>query len=64
MTWQPIETAPRWSGGAHKILLKGYSKAGSFAGAAYVGGWLTADGEIVHNYSYKLIITHWMEIPE
>lgn len=67
--WQPIATAPpglvdgQWT----YVLFSGYSKSGSFTGLVVVSGWMgkTHDGryEPVHNYSYKLVITHWMPLP-
>lgn len=67
--WQPIATAPpgltdgKWT----YVLFSGLSKGRSFPGRVVVSGWMgkTHDGryEPVHNYSYKLIVTHWMPMP-
>ena len=69
MEWQPIATAPpgladgKWT----YVLFSGYSKGKSFAGRVVVSGWMgeTHEGTYVpvHNYSYKLVITHWMPLP-
>lgn len=64
--WQPIETAPKGYDG-HKftrILFKGYSKASSFSHDVYISGYMDSEREPVYFYRYKLVITHWMPLPE
>lgn len=59
--WQPIETAPDGykDGVFTHVLFLGTSKARSFSGDVVVSGWMDHERKPVHNYSYKLIITHW-----
>ena len=63
--WQPIETAPDGYDGKrfHSVLFRGTSRGGSFAGYAYVSGWMDRNRQPVHSYGYKLNITHWMPLP-
>jgi hypothetical protein len=63
--WQPIATAPPGyeNGKFHHVLFRGTSRGGSFAGYAYVSGWMSNDRKPMHSYSYKLDITDWMELP-
>ena len=63
--WQPIETAPPgydWER-FHPVLFLGHSKGRSFDGTTIVQGWMSHKREPVHNYNYKLVITHWMPLP-
>lgn len=64
--WQDIETAPKGYDGQtwHYVLFRGVSKGRSFPGAVLVSGWMDNSRQPVHNYSYKLIITHWMPLPD
>jgi hypothetical protein len=63
LEWRPIGTAPGYKNGPVHILFRGVSTGLTFTGYAYVSGWLTQDRKPAHNYSYKLRITDWMEIP-
>ncbi len=64
-TWQPIQTCPVGYDGKTwtRVLFKGVSSGRSFDYPAIVIGWKGSDGRLVHNYSYKLTITHWMPLP-
>lgn len=63
--WQPIETAPKGYDGQrfHYVLFRGTSRGRSFAGYAYVSGYIGHDRQPVHSYSYKLDITEWTHLP-
>ena len=63
--WQPIETAPKGYDGQrfHYVLFRGTSRGGSFAGYAYVSGYMDNNRQPVHSYGYKLHITDWMPLP-
>jgi len=60
--WRPISTPPP-RGPENRVLFRGVSKAMSFSHAAVVDGWIDSTGEPVHDYHYKLVITHWMPMP-
>lgn len=63
--WKSIDSAPTGYDGKtfHHVLFRGRSKAGSFSGFAYVSGWMDHNRQPVHDYSYKLVIDAWMDLP-
>jgi len=64
--WLPIETAPKGydkDAGFHRVLFFGWSTGNSFEGGAVVSGWMDSERVPIHNYRYKLRITHWRALP-
>jgi hypothetical protein len=63
--WMPIETAPPGYDGRKfvHVLFSGHSKSGAVSGRVYVSGWMDSNRRPIHNYAYKLVITHWMPLP-
>lgn len=61
--WRDFKADPPKPGPENRVLFRGISRGHSFAGYAYVDGWVSREGEPYHNYSYRLTITHWRPLP-
>lgn len=64
MEWQPIETAPNGYKNNKFIYVLFYGFSKSLGRSVIVSGWMGSERKPIHNYRYKLSITHWAPFPD